>query len=306
MNNNQGFSDGWKKNLNKIFNKNSNSEFSQISFQSVNTGRSLELTECLYEDLLPFSLASTPISSINSTDNVWIASSMYSRLSRTTDYLVVLDEEFPIGIIGGREILRGILKNPTPYFFHDVLSSEIMNRKFYLDTRYAKLHKLLEQMQKMNKIFAIIQNSKQSFSGISIREILEIGALCKTNISISDLPERKINVFKRDDNVEFLIKSLLDEETDLLVLDNEFLFIDHTTVIEKISGDLNFLQNVDNFLDLTTSVFKLASPKLIPDKLTIPEVCKIMLYMKHPYVMTSDRIWTPRDVLQVLSQGITN
>ena len=94
MNNNQGFSDGWKKNLNKIFNKNSNSEFSQISFQSVNTGRSLELTECLYEDLLPYSLASTPISSINSTDNVWIASSMYSRLSRTTDYLVVLDEEF--------------------------------------------------------------------------------------------------------------------------------------------------------------------------------------------------------------------
>jgi hypothetical protein len=69
---------------------------------------------------------------------------------------------------------------------------------------------------------------------------------------------------------------------------------------------LNFLQNVDNFLDLTASVFKLPSPKLIPDKLTIPEVSKMMLYMKHPYVMTSDRIWTPRDILQVLSQGITN
>ena len=301
MSNNQGFSNIWKKNLNKIFSKNSNSKNDQISFQSVNSGRSLALTECLFDDILPYSLASSPISTLNTNDNAWIASSMYTRLHRTTENLVVLDEEFPVGIIGGREILKGILKNPTPYFFHDTLSSEIMNRNFYIDTRFAKLHKLLEQMQKMKRPFAIIQNSKQSFSGISIREILEIGALCKTNITISDLEDRKTKFFSRDDNVEFLVKSLIDEETDLLILENESKFIDHATIIEKISGDMNFLQDVGNILDLNASVFKLGSPKLIPEKLTISEVCKMMLYMKHPYVMTSDQIWTPRDVLQVLS-----
>ena len=196
MINNQGFSEGWKKNINKIFKKNSNSINHQVSFNAINSGKNLALTECLFDDLLPYSLASSPISTINSDDNIWIASSMYSRLSQTTENLVVLDNEFPLGIVGGREILKGVLKNPTPYFFHDVLSGEIMNRKFYVDTRFAKLQKLLEQMQKMKRTFAIIQNSKNSFSAISMREILEIGALCNTNIKVNDLPERKIKVFR--------------------------------------------------------------------------------------------------------------
>jgi hypothetical protein len=303
MSNYQGFNDIWKKNLNKILKKSSDSRNNQISFQSINSGKNLELTECLFDDLLPYSLASSPISSLNTTDNMWIASSMYSRLSRTTNNLVVLDDEFPLGVIGGQEILKGILKNPTPYFFQDVLSSEIMNRKFYLDTRFAKLHKLLEQMQKIKRNFAIIQNGEQSFSAISVREILEIGVLSKSNIRIADIAERKIQSIKRDDTVEFLLKSLLHEENDLLILENESMFIDHNTVIEKIVGDLNYLQDVDDFLELSTSVFKFESPKLISEKLTISEVCKLMLYMKHPYVMTSERIWTPRDVVKVMSFG---
>ena len=303
MSNYQGFSNIWKKNLGKILNKNSQSRNTQISFQSINSGKNLELTECLFDDLLPYSLASSPISTVSKTDNLWIVSSMYARLSRTTDNLVVLDDGFPLGIIGGKEILNGILKNPTPYFFNDVLSSEIMNRKFYLDTRVAKLQKLLEQMQKIKRNFAIIQNSKQSFSAISIREILEIGALSKSNIRMSDLEERKIPSIKRDDTVEFLLKSLLREDTDLLLIENESLFIDNNIVIEKIVNDLNYLKDVENFLELNASVFKFASPKLIPEKLTISEVCKLMLYMKHPYVMTSNRIWTPHDVVKIMNLG---
>ena len=303
---NQKISGAWKKNLNKILNKNSNSIDDQIVFQSVNTGKNLELQECLFDELLPYSLASSPISSINTDDNVWIACSMFSRVSDTTNNLVVLEDEFPVGIIGGKEILKGIIENPTPYFFHDILCAEIMNRKFYLDTRIAMLHKLFNQMQQTKNAFTIIQNTKQSFSALSIREILEIGALCKTNINASELPERKIKVFKREDTIEDLIKSLLQNDTEILILENESLFIDHLTIIEKITKDLNYLQGVDNFLDLNASIFKLQSPKLIPDKLTLSEVCKTMLYMKHPYVMTQNRIWTPLDVLNVLSQGLGN
>ncbi len=303
MLNNQKISNGWKKNLNKILNKNSNSTNNQIVFQSVNTGRNLELQECLFDELLPYSLASTPISSISTSDNVWIACSMFSRVSDTTNNLVVLENEFPVGIIGGKEILKGVIENPTPYFFQDILCTEIMNRKFYLDTRTARLRKLFSQMQQTKNAFTIIQNTKQSFSALSIREILEIGALCKTNINASELPERKIKIFKREDTIEDLIKSLLRNDNEILILENESLFIDYVTIIEKITGDLNYLQDVDNFLDLNASIFKLQSPKLIPDKLTLSEICKTMLYMKHPYVMTQNRIWTPQDVLNILNQG---
>ncbi len=296
----------WKKNLNKILNKNSDIKVNQLQFQSINTGKNLELQECLFDDLLPRALVSSPISSIENKDNIWIACSMLSRVSDTTNNLVVLQKEFPLGIISGKEILKGLLKNPTPYYFHDILVEEIMNRGFYLDTREAKLDKILEQMFKTKSEFTILQNSKQSFSAVSIREILEVGALCKSDFEISDLPDKKIKIFRRDDTVEDIIKSLIQGNTELLLLENESLFIDSMTIIEKIVGDLNYLKNCNNFLDLNASIFKLEMPKLIPNNLKLSEICQTMLPMKHPYVMTSNRLFTPRSILEILSTGYEN
>ncbi len=303
---NQKINNGWKKNLNKILNKNSNIKVNQLQFQSINTGKSLELQECLFDDLLPKTLVSSPISSIENTDNIWIACSMLSRVSDTTNNLVVLEKEFPLGIISAKEILAGLLQNPTPYYFHDVLVEEIMNRKFYLDTREAKLDKILEQMLKTKSEFSILQNSKHSFSAISIREILEVGALCKSNFEISDLPNKKIKIFRRDDTVEDIIKSLLQDDSELLLLENESLFIDSMAIIEKIAGDLKFLKNCNNFLELNASIFKLERPKLIPNNLRLSEISQTMLSIRHPYVMTSNHLFTPRSILEILSTGIEN
>ena len=296
----------WKNNLTKRLNKNSNSSNFQINFQSIESGKNLLLEECLFDDILPYSLATSPVSSIEANDNLWIASSMLARVSDTTDNLVVIENDFPIGTLSIREILNAILKNPTPYLFHDSKVSQIMNRKFYLDIRKTKLQKLLKQITQSKKSFAIIQNKENDFSSFTFREILEIGALCTTNVKVSDLPDNKIKIFKRDDNIENIIRLLLNDETELLMLENESYLIDHLTILEKITGDLDYLQDIDNFLDLSASTFKLENPKLIPDKLSISEVCKTMLYMKHPFVMTSNRIITPNDILHVLSNGLDN
>lgn len=304
MINNQKITSAWKKNLNKILNKSSDTKDNQLLFQSINTGKNLELQECLFDDLLPISLSSSPISSIGSIDNVWIACSMLSRVSDTTNNLVVLEKEYPLGIIGAREILRGLLKNPTPYYFHDILAQEIMNRRFYLDTRNARLDKILEQMHKTKSEFTILQNTKHSFSAVSIREILEIGALCKTNFQASDLADRKIKIFRRDDTIEDIIKSLMLDNTEVLLLENESLFIDPMTIIEKIAGDLNYLKDCNDFLGLNASIFKLHQPKLIPEKLSLSEICQTMLYMKHPYIMTSNKLLTPRNIIEILSTDL--
>lgn len=304
MINNQKITNGWKKNLNKILNKNSPTKDNQLLFQSINTGKKLELQECLFDDLLPVSLSSSPISSIGSTDSVWIASSMLSRVSETTNNLVVIENEYPLGIIGAKEILFNLLKNPTPYYFHDVLSQDIMNRKFYLDTRNARLDKVFEQMYKTKNEFIILQNSKHSFSTVSTREILEIGALCKTDYLASDLEDPKIRIFNRDDTVEEIIKLLVHDNAEILALENESLLIDPLTIIEKISGDLNYLKDCNNFLELNASIFKLQHPKLIPDKLSFSEICQTMLFMKHPYLITSNKLVTPRNILEILRKDL--
>ncbi|HXV67112.1 MAG TPA: hypothetical protein VD731_07810 [Nitrosopumilaceae archaeon] len=304
MINNQKITNGWKKNLNKILNKSSTIKDSQLLFQSINTGKKLELQECLFDDLLPVSLSSSLISSIGSTDSVWIACSMLSRVSETTNNLVVIENDYPLGIIGAKEILFNLLKNPTPYYFHDVLSQDIMNRKFYLDTRNARLDKVFEQMYKTKNEFIILQNSKHSFSTVSIREILEIGALCKTDYLASDLEDLKIRIFRRDDTVEEIIKSLVHDNAEILALENESQLIDPLTIIEKIAGDLNYLKDCNNFLELNASIFKLQHPKLIPDKLSFSEICQTMLFMKHPYLITSNKLVTPRNILEILRKDL--
>jgi len=43
MINNQKITSAWKKNLNKILNKSSDTKDNQLLFQSINTGKNLEL-----------------------------------------------------------------------------------------------------------------------------------------------------------------------------------------------------------------------------------------------------------------------
>ena len=67
---------------------------------------------------------------------------------------------------------------------------------------------------------------------------------------------------------------------------------------------MNFLQDIENILELNASIFKLGSPKLIPENLAFTEICKLMLDMKFPYLITTKRIWTPHDVMEILSKGV--
>ena len=294
----------WKPNSTKFSSISDPEISSDLSFLSINSGKSILMKDCLYDDLLPLSLRSSPISSLAAEDSVWIATSMLSRVSEFTENLVVMEKNFPVGIIGPREIFRGILSNPSPGFFDGCHSMEIMNRKFYLDTRKVKISKILAQMQRTKRIFTIIQNEKFDYSGVSIREILEIGSMCKLDSDATSNLGRKIKPFKRDDSVADILKWLTENENEILLLEDESMVIDHQIIIEKIVTDLNFLNGVEGFLDLSASIFQFQTPKLIPEKLHFSEICKVMLEMKNPYVMTSNRIWTPYDVLQVLTNGV--
>jgi predicted transcriptional regulator len=248
-------------------------------------------------------LKSSPISSLEGKDNAWIASSMLSRISQISDNIVVIEKEYPVGIIGGREIIKGIQKNPTVSFFSETTSKKIMNRKFYLDSRKVTLQKILEQMHQTNRMYSIIQNSKYDFSAVSVNEILEIGSLCQTEITAADPTDKKIITCKRDDSIENITKLLSDEQTEFLMLENESGILDQLSFVEKITNDLNFLKDVNSFLELNASIFQFYTPKLIPEKLPFSEICKVMLEIKHPYVMTTKRLWTPQDVLDILMQG---
>lgn len=293
----------WKNGFSKVISKNQKVNHNFI-FESIETGNDILLQDCLYDDLLPQSIRSSPISSLSKEDNMWIATSMLNRVSDTTDNIVIMEKEYPAGIISAKEILLGVLKNPTQNFFDKTFSHEVMNRKFYLDTRKAKLSEILSQMNITNRTFAIIQNSKYDFTSISNHEILEIGAMCNIDDTQELDTNEKVILCKRDSSVKEVIELLLQDEIELVQLKGESLVIDRQSIIRSLTTSLNFLNNIDDFLELNTTIFQFQAPKLIPENLAFPEICKLMLEMKFPYLISSKRIWTPLDVVEILSKGV--
>ena len=288
----------WKNNL-KL--KHDETEF-DITFETIDSSNPIRIQNCLYNDLLPYSLNSSPISCLSVDDNVWIATSMLERIADTSESIVVMENESPIGVINGQAIISGILKNPTSEFFDKIKSSKIMNKDFSVLSRNVKLEEVLNQIQKTNRSFAIIQNNKYNFSSVSIREILEIGTMANCDITASLETTRDIATCTIKDNAKEILEKLT--QTNCLKIENESSIIDQYSILDKIVNDLDFLNNTKDVLELDASTFKSHTPKLIPEKLSFAEICKVMLEMKHPYVMTEKRIWTLMDVTDVLSKGV--
>jgi hypothetical protein len=153
-------------------------------------------------------------------------------------------------------------------------------------------------MSKSKNPFTIIQNDRTNFSQFSIRQVLEIGALCKTDLEASSFAQKQVAGFKRDDTIKNVIEKLKKEEGKFIILEDEFSFVNHDIVLEKLK-ELNNTKS-ENLLNLSASTLKTITPTLISDKLTISEICKIMLNVKYPCVMTSNRIITPYDILDII------
>jgi len=271
-----------------------------LVFQSLLNGEDITLDVCSFEEVLPYSLLSIPVSTITTHDNVWIASSMLSRISDVTDNLVIIEDEFPIGTISSLEIIEGLQKNPTPKFFSESIT-KIMNPDFYIDSRTVNIASILNRMGKSKNPFSIIQNDKTSFSQFSIRQVLEIGALCKTNITAASFAQKRLPRFSRDNTISDIIEKLKKDQSEFAALEDEFTFVNYDTILEKLK-ELNNTQN-ENLLSLSASTLKTITPMLISDKLSLAGICRIMLNAKHLCVMTQDRIITAHDVLDVLCKG---
>ena len=263
--------------------------------------KNMPLSSYSLDELLPDSLLSSPSVGIRITDTVGDAASLLAHhLESFTDSLVVTKDAYPVGQVGGIELLDGVLKNPTSAFFDNTLVGEIMNEKLAIITKQTRLFDLLKQWQQSRRAFAIIPNQYHGYSVVSARKLLEIGALSKTKMKVSDIPKKRIITFTKDYTVKEIIVSMFENKTRKLILEGVLLFISDRIITEKIANDLNYLRNVNNFLDMSADIFKLESPKIISEDMGIPEACKIMSDMLHPYLMTKDQVISPWDIVTIL------
>lgn len=268
----------------------------------------MAIADLKLNQLLPLSLTSTPAVSIQKENKVWVAAAMLVHyLESFTDSLVVTDEkEQPIGVLGGFEIIKNVFENPTLEFFDEKTVEDIMDEELVRASSETSLRELLEKWQKTRRAFCILPNQLGGYSAISARKLLEVGANCKTNITISDLPWKETISFEYDDTIGQIINLMMNNKTRKLILHDSSGFISDRTIIQTIAQELDYLRNTENFLDLKIEEhFKLAYAKSVPEDMNLTDLSKLMFGMVHPYVMTKEQVYTPWDVcIALLSDDV--
>ena len=228
-------------------------------------------------------------------------------LESATDSVLVLEGEIPVGTIGGKEIMENLLKNPTSDLFYGTKVEEIMEPNPFIVTENLSYKELMYEWKKRGRAYCAIANEWGHYSAISAKKILEIGMKCKTKISITDLPKKPFVTFKMDDPMESIIKSMFQNKTRKILLENSNKYLNDRIIIETITEKMGYLKNMDYFLNVPANIIDLEEARVIYDDLTINEVSAMMYDMEHPYVIYKDHIITPWDVCEVLlSENITD
>ena len=262
---------------------------------------SMLLRDKSLEEVLPESIFSTPAVSIRIEDTVGEAANLLPHhLETLTDSLVVTSNDKPVGIIGGIEVLEGILKNQTREFFDNTKIGDIMSKDIIIMNSKNKFSELVNQWKKTRRAFTIIPNQYMGYSVISARKILEVGTSFKINTTITAIPTKKIVTFRKNDTVRQIIQRMFDNGTRKLMLEGTSSYINDRIIIQKLVRDFNCLRDGQDFLGMNSDIFILEEVRNVPETLTITEACKIMQDMKSPYLRIGDKVISPWDMVVIL------
>jgi len=262
----------------------------------------LTIVDKSLRELLPLSFSSTPAVSIRKENKMWIATAMLiHNLESFTDSLVVTEgDENPIGVIGGREVVENIFKNPTSSFFDNTRVEQIMDKNLIILSDKVSLGELFGKWKKTRRAFSIIPNNFGGYSAISGRKILEIGANCITDLTISELPRKEIVTFEQNSTIKEIIGLMLEKNTRKLILNNTNYFISDRLIIQSIAQEYDFFRNVKFLERKLEDSFRLEEAKKIFKDVNLAELSKLMYTMMHPYVIYHDQVITPWDICMAL------
>lgn len=282
--------------------KKDNREVSQkyVLFPNSENLPKIRLKECIVEDILPHLLICPSMATIESKEKAWVATSMLARLLDTaTNSLVAIENDVPVGMIGGQEVIKEFAKDPSHSFFSDTAVQNIMNRNLHIVSPNTKVDDLLKKMWHIQRDFALVRNDDGNYSTISARRLLEVGALCDTQMKVSDIPLKSISTFNRDDTIGTIVTQMIENETETLVLENTPQFVNQQSLFERMVA-LNYLDGIDNFFELKSTALNHKNGKIVSENTTIPDMCKIMLGMKYSFVITTKNVITPWDLIMGL------
>ena len=223
-------------------------------------------------------------------------------LETFTDSVVVRDDVKPIGVIGGREIIQGVYKNPSSDFFETKTVEEITDKRLNVVTADTSVKELISLWKDVGRAFTVIDMGNDDYSVISVKKLLEIGINNTLEFYISEIPKKKIVTFDNDATFGDVMKLMLENRTRKILLEGTNRFINDRIIIETIEK-MNYLLDIENFLDIPVSVVSLEDAKVVSDDLNLSDVSTIMYDMSQPLIIHEDRVISPWDICMALAKN---
>ena len=267
------------------------------------TKSGLSVSDYPLNALLQNSLTSTPCVNVRKNAKIKVVTGMLVQYLETfTDSVVVRDNTKPIGVIGGREIIQGVLKTPTTDFFEMKQVDEITDSRLNVVSPDITLKELTSLWKSVGRAFALIGMGNDDYSVISVKKLLKIGINNDVDFHISELPKKKIVTFDKDATFGDIMKLMLENRTRKILLEGTNQFINDRIIIETIDK-MNYLLDIDNFLEIPASIAPLDEAKVVTYDLSLSDVSKAMYDMSHPLIIYENRVISPWDVCMYLGKN---
>lgn len=263
--------------------------------------KNFRLEECSLIDILPQLFVNPVLNIVDSKDKIWIAVSMLSRFHKyATDSLAVLGKESLVGVLGAQEIIKSMCFESCSNLFKKT-AAEVMSKNFHIVSGKSKFHDILKQMKNNRDDLILSKNEFGSLSAISQHNLIEIGMLYESSVKVGQIPSKEVITFNKNDTIDKIMMLMHENHTDTLFLENSPLFINSKIIFEKILADSTYLCNIDDVMKIRATSFPLNEATLISENGTIANMCKLMFVLKHPVLMTRNKILMPYDLLNVFS-----
>jgi len=261
-----------------------------------------KISEQTLEALFSDSLTDTSCVYLNQEREAYIATEICIQyLESSVDSIIIRDDDHnAVGVVGGYDLLKHMRKNPTRDFQYDTKVKEIMSKDLLFVEKEMTFGDLMENWVNSRRAFAIIPNTLHGYSPISARKMLEIGIKCKTNVTISSMPKKKMISFQPYYSLKTIVDLMFEHNTRKLLLENSNQFISDRIILTEISKVLKSNPEIDNFLDITVNQMELEYVSTLLDDLDLNQLCKKMYEMDHPYVIYNDISVTPWDICNIL------
>ncbi|MGD1834400.1 MAG: CBS domain-containing protein [Nitrososphaeraceae archaeon] len=259
-----------------------------------------KIHELSLEELFPQTLFETESITVDKNTELWIVGEMCAQyLESAIDALLVTENNTPVGIIGGYEILSYLRKNPTRNAYLEHKIDKIFFKPVPQIDKKIKLFELIENWRSTRRAFSVIHNGTNDYFSISARKMLEIGKQFRSGVYISDIPKKKSITFNGDENVGEILDLMFKNGTRRILLENSNQFISDRIIIAKISMISKF-HDLDYFLDIPINQFEFEYGKEIKSDLSLNQICLIMDKMDHPCLLYQNSIITAWDICLIL------